>query len=450
MHNVCATLVTIVLVAACVPSRTEQPATFMVPTAISETPPYTPTNASADTVEPLTPTTTPLPAVIPASTSGSSDLPDLALGLGSGEPEFVCTNEARGQIWLTTYPYITVTILLADEKGTSYSQPRWSPDGQWIAFVKSDPRSTTDSIWTIRPDGSEMHKVSDEFPRQEVTVSGVCVPNAGIINLIGWSPDGRWLTFFYRHLEADQTIEQKDWYLVNIEQGQTRLIQKEIQLPLLSTWSPDGLQLAFADDLPRIDWRVPHGTKQITVLEVEQSALLTSDAFSLPSEVPGSFEVDQLFWGKSGSVLYASLYDTAYRPLGESPSFLWRLDVQQKEWQKETDLGPAHNIVYSQAGDFVAACREEADGSVEVSLFDLVAHTLSKSVDQPRNGCALIRIIEDKAGNKLLGFVSPPLGNEVWVTPIGENATSQQVLNGKALGFPDDFSIFSVSWGSAP
>jgi len=58
--------------------------------------------------------------------------------------------------------------------------PRWSPDGQSIAFMSS--RSGRFEIWTIRPDGSGLKQVTEGSPR-----GGVWYP--------AWSPDGRKLSY---------------------------------------------------------------------------------------------------------------------------------------------------------------------------------------------------------------------------------------------------------------
>lgn len=39
-------------------------------------------------------------------------------------------------------------------------QPLWSPDGEWLAFMRAtDPQATTGPLWLVRRDGSQAHQV---------------------------------------------------------------------------------------------------------------------------------------------------------------------------------------------------------------------------------------------------------------------------------------------------
>jgi tricorn protease-like protein len=40
------------------------------------------------------------------------------------------------------------------------NQPRFSPDGRWIAFVSD--RDGTDNVWLVRPDGADARPVTHE------------------------------------------------------------------------------------------------------------------------------------------------------------------------------------------------------------------------------------------------------------------------------------------------
>ncbi len=61
---------------------------------------------------------------------------------------------------------------------TSSQDPRWSPDGEWIAFTSN--RSGKQNVWLIRVRGGEAHMLTDV----ETGVSS-----------FQWSPDGEWIAF---------------------------------------------------------------------------------------------------------------------------------------------------------------------------------------------------------------------------------------------------------------
>ena len=63
--------------------------------------------------------------------------------------------------------------------------PHWSPDGNQIAFMRSDDRTDAfhqhiSNLYIINPDGTELHRVTNERIREQ---------------LIGWSPDGTGLYY---------------------------------------------------------------------------------------------------------------------------------------------------------------------------------------------------------------------------------------------------------------
>src|SRR5882724_12918204 len=57
------------------------------------------------------------------------------------------------------------------------SQPRYSPDGKWIAFLSD--REGSENIWIMHPDGTEVKQVSKD-------------PNSAFASPT-WSPDGKYI-----------------------------------------------------------------------------------------------------------------------------------------------------------------------------------------------------------------------------------------------------------------
>lgn len=49
---------------------------------------------------------------------------------------------------------------LTFDSTTDEGSPTWSPDGEWIAFISSNPENFGD-IWVIRPDGSALAQLTN-------------------------------------------------------------------------------------------------------------------------------------------------------------------------------------------------------------------------------------------------------------------------------------------------
>jgi hypothetical protein len=56
----------------------------------------------------------------------------------------------------------------------------WSPDGEWIAFVRADEYDAPGDVWVMRADGSDARRVFEG------------IYGNGLVHL-AWSPDGKWL-----------------------------------------------------------------------------------------------------------------------------------------------------------------------------------------------------------------------------------------------------------------
>jgi len=87
-------------------------------------------------------------------------------------------------------------IFTADRSGTPLHRltddvaqdivPRWSPDGQWIAFLSD--RSGKYEIWKVRPDGSVLTQMTHEPDREVIAPV--------------WSPDGNKLLYQIRNVNS--------------------------------------------------------------------------------------------------------------------------------------------------------------------------------------------------------------------------------------------------------
>jgi Tol biopolymer transport system component len=107
--------------------------------------------------------------------------------------------------------------------------PDWSPDGEWIVWVRTVPTNAT-QVELMRIDGSERHPISGET---QITESVLREPI--------WSPDGNRIAYIERNLDGTGAL-----YVVNIEGA----ILAQLHLPTgidaeRPAWSPDSRTLAY-------------------------------------------------------------------------------------------------------------------------------------------------------------------------------------------------------------
>ncbi len=103
----------------------------------------------------------------------------------------------------------------------SDSDPSWSPEGRWIAFVSD--RDGNFEIYKTRADGSQVTRLTND-PGWDRSPS--------------WSPDGEWIVFGSRHDGNDEV------YSMRVDGSEvTRLAGSAIADH--TCWSPDGQWIAF-------------------------------------------------------------------------------------------------------------------------------------------------------------------------------------------------------------
>ncbi len=158
---------------------------------------------------------------------------------------------------------------------TRAHSPRWSPDGQWIAFLCQEDGH--DDLWMVRPDGSNLHPLielgcdiaqyafSPQGNRIALTVirqgsitlevleqvSGRLTAlrsEMGVHSNPNWSPDGRFLTFEYENpiqppdlfrMDVDSKVVKQLTFSQLPALAKNRLIMPEV----VSYKSFDGLEI---------------------------------------------------------------------------------------------------------------------------------------------------------------------------------------------------------------
>ena len=100
---------------------------------------------------------------------------------------------------------------------TSDHHPTASPDGKLIAFV-SDRGGRGEAVWRVSPSGAGLRRLHE--------------PLDGYIDLLHWSPDGRWLALHVSRLNSRNAT-----YVVSAKGGSARRIAAEV---FALAWLPGG------------------------------------------------------------------------------------------------------------------------------------------------------------------------------------------------------------------
>ncbi|HVF37213.1 MAG TPA: amidohydrolase family protein [Sphingomicrobium sp.] len=116
-------------------------------------------------------------------------------------------------------------------------QPRYSPDGQEIAFTSD--RGGGDNVWTVRRDGSAPRQITKEDFR--------------LLNQAEWAPDGNFIVA-RKHFTSARSLGAGEMWLYHrtgnakgggVQMTKSRTKQKDTNEPV---FSPDGRYLYFSDD----------------------------------------------------------------------------------------------------------------------------------------------------------------------------------------------------------
>ena len=171
-------------------------------------------------------------------------------------------NTTNSRVWLDGSP---VTA------GPYDGQPRWSPDGRWLAFTSRRGEKKGDSTLHVMPVGG---------PGE---VRTVCTMPDGL-GAVAWSPDGRWLGFVSRVRDARYEAKDESWQA-------PRKIER-----FLSRLNGEG----WVFDRPQHVW------------------VVAADGTGVPRDLtPGEFEHDGVAWlaDSTGIVTSSRRHDTWDRDL---------------------------------------------------------------------------------------------------------------------------------------
>src|SRR6266705_1593495 len=164
------------------------------------------------------------------------------------------------------------------------SQPKFSPDGQWIAFLSD--REGSENIWIMHPDGTGVKQVSKD-PNNEFTSPG-------------WAPDGKYLYYAAKLGSLSYNQQFPSWHITRRDRktGDEDNLIHQIKSAFRPVLSPDGKQVLYVTRyetesglrLRNLESGEDRWVKY-PVTRDDQESLFTRDVFPGYAFLPGGKEI---------------------------------------------------------------------------------------------------------------------------------------------------------------
>jgi Tol biopolymer transport system component len=174
-------------------------------------------------------------------------------------------------IWIVGLDGAAPRNLTGDPGGDNWA-PAWSPDGTMLAFSSAREDGTL-ALWTVRPDGSGLRRVTQEH-----------------CEYADWSPDGTQLVC----AAPVGAGGPYDLWVVDAASGVRRQLTDTPETEFAPVWSPDGTRIAFQAAHGE-EWAVetiaPDGSGRVRVSAGEGADPVWSPAGDLAWNGPGGLTV---------------------------------------------------------------------------------------------------------------------------------------------------------------
>jgi dipeptidyl aminopeptidase/acylaminoacyl peptidase len=249
----------------------------------------------------------------------------------------------------------TVRKVLSKQDGDdALEYPRWSPDGQRIAFARAGDRGIFSDLWIVNADGSSPRQIT-EFQskiahKNDANAEGNYVIDSGVVLGISWSSGGNFITF-----ASDKGYAAlRPWTYESPDQPPTA--QNLHVIPATQSFSPANSQINFHIDN--------------TALAPDGSAMAFVGYWAQPDDYSNrQTQISLLDFGTKKysaplTTMHWGAYDPAFSPDGQSIAFAARPDyrvddlfIMARDGQHAvqiTQTGAARSPVWSPDGKKIA------------------------------------------------------------------------------------------------
>lgn len=357
--------------------------------------------------------------------------------------------ELLGDIY--TLPIEGGTAKLIDGGMAFDSQPKYSPDGKWIAFISD--REGSENVWIMHPDGGGVKQVSKD-PNNDFTSPS-------------WAPDGSYIFVS----KAGFGIGSSEIWMYHVDGGSGLQITKSKPTPATKradrpnamgvVASPDGKYLYYATKLGSLNYNA-----QFPMWHIARRDRKTGDEDDIIAQPGSAFRPVLSPDGKE--IVYATRYET------ETGLRLRNLETGEDRWVRypvtrddqeslfTRDLFPGYaflpdgkEIIYNQDGK-IRRLNVETGAESIIPFTAQVSQELGPKLDFPqrvKEGPVKVRLIEDPVespdGKKMAFSAMTHLYS--MEIPAGK---PERVTTGNAREFqpawsPDGKFIAYVTWSSA-
>jgi hypothetical protein len=381
--------------------------------------------------------------VSPQPTAVSNPLlPDVLINYGVniiaeevGGWDSPCNPADYNQILLSSYPYSTARIFLKDPN-INFNFPVWSPNGEWIAYVVSQPNiingtvtnglSGTDNVWISRPDGTGNKQIGQSFSSvDEILSYGGCRMHSGIFGPLNWSKDGKYL------LVLEQNWSSQDLgsvYLINVETGKTSLVlpltQGDVDFTPIWMADRDSFAIQGENSIQLVDVQADESIK---ITSIPRPPIMRTSSM-LFNFVPSKYAISE----GGNQIVYGIFF---LEPVPWDPptnTSLWKLNINQKKWSKVISNKNGVWTTWAFNYNWALMCYSNTNYGF-LNVFDIKTWqthlTASSQFNTAKPGCGTLRSIQNRDG--LFSFMDSYYEHQeqgIWLVDINQPDSSPKLI----------------------